>query len=206
MAGQVWRFGSTTSLVGSTTPLVGALALALLLLAAAAPAARAQEPPPPPERSLSRERGREAPPDADGPRRGRRGARGELLRSLGLTPEQRQRLREIRRQSEPEVRALNRRVGLARRALNEAVYAETLDERMVEERAGELAAAQAALVRLRALNEVRVRQVLTPEQLRTFRELRRQAVVEMQGHRTHDDSAPPERREGFGHPRRRGRP
>lgn len=110
---------------------------------------------------------------ARGGRAGR--ANVNLLMRLNLTPEQFRQLREIRRQSEPELRALGRRLHLARRALDEAVYADAVAEANVEERAREVAAAQAALVRLRALTELRVRRVLTPEQLQSFRELRQQA-------------------------------
>jgi len=106
----------------------------------------------------------------------RRRAERALLRRLNLTPEQRASLREIRRQSEPEARALARRLNQARRALDEAVYSDETDEAAVERRARELAEAQAAVVRLRALTELRVRRVLTPEQLQTFRALRREAL------------------------------
>lgn len=128
--------------------------------------ARAQEPSAPPNESEA------APP------RQRRRAERALLARLNLTPEQRLRLREIRRQSEPEARALARRMNLARRALDEAVYSEETDEAAVEQRARELADAQAAVVRLRALTELRVRRVLTPEQLQTFRALRREALLQ----------------------------
>lgn len=108
--------------------------------------------------------------------RQRRRAERALLARLNLTPEQRARLREIRRQSEPEARALTRRLNQARRALDEAIYSEETDEAAVEQRAREMADAQAAVVRLRALTELRVRRVLTPEQLQTFRALRREAL------------------------------
>ncbi|HEX8499580.1 MAG TPA: Spy/CpxP family protein refolding chaperone [Pyrinomonadaceae bacterium] len=107
-------------------------------------------------------------------RPGRPGA-APLMRRLNLTPEQRQRLQEIRTQGEPEARELTRRVRLARRALDEAIYSDAAEESLVEQRARELAAAQAAAVRHRAATELKVRRVLTPEQLQTFRELRRQA-------------------------------
>ena len=100
---------------------------------------------------------------------------GNLMQRLSLTPEQRLRLREIRKQGEPETRELARRVRQARRALDEAVYADTADEALVEQRARELSAAQGALVRQRASTELKVRGVLTPEQLRAFRQLRREA-------------------------------
>ena len=103
-------------------------------------------------------------------------ARGlNLMQRLNLTREQRQQLREIRRQSEPEVRAQTRRVRLARRALDEAIYADAIDDTLIEQRSRELAAAQSALIRLRATTELKVRRVLTDEQLRLFVKLRRQA-------------------------------
>ena len=98
-----------------------------------------------------------------------------LMQRLNLTPEQRQRLREIRQQSEPELRDLARRVRLARRALDEAVYADAADEALVEQRSRELAVLQNLLTHTRALTEMKVRRVLTDEQLRLFRNLRRQA-------------------------------
>jgi len=99
-----------------------------------------------------------------------------LVRRLNLTQEQRAQLREIRSQGEPEARELQRRVRLARRALDEAIYGEAADESLVEQRARELAAAQAALIRHRAATELKVRRVLSAEQLRAFRALRRQAA------------------------------
>jgi Spy/CpxP family protein refolding chaperone len=98
-----------------------------------------------------------------------------LMQRLNLTLEQRQQLREIRRQSEPEVRAQTRRVRLARRALDDAIYADSVDDALVEQRSRELSAAQSTLVRLRAATELKVRRVLTDEQLRLFRNLRQQA-------------------------------
>ena len=98
-----------------------------------------------------------------------------LMQRLNLTREQRQRLREIRQQSEPELRDLARRVRLARRALDEAVYADAADEALVEQRSRELAVLQNLLTHTRAVTEMKVRRVLTDEQLRLFRNLRRQA-------------------------------
>src|SRR5215212_9807376 len=103
-------------------------------------------------------------------------ARGlNLMQRLNLSREQRQQLREIRRQSEEEVRAHTRRVRLARRALDEAIYADPVDDALVEQRSRELSAAQSALISLRASTELKVRRVLTDEQLRLFRDLRQQA-------------------------------
>jgi Spy/CpxP family protein refolding chaperone len=147
--------------------------LALLLFVP--PAARAQEGPPPPG----------AP---QGPPPGRPGD-GGLLMKLNLTPEQRQRLRQIRRQSEPEARSLGRRLREAHRALDEAVYSDDVDESIVEQRTRELSEAQAALVRLRAQTELRVRRILTPEQLQTFRALRQEALRQRLLQRRRDPEA-----------------
>lgn len=136
------------------------LALALLLPRATAHAQDEAQPP---------------SPGAGGARQTLRQRGGNLVRRLSLTPEQRRQLRQIRRQGEPETRELTRRVRLARRALDEAIYSDAVDESLVDRRARELSAAQALLVRQRATTELRVRRILTPEQLKTFRELRRQA-------------------------------
>jgi Spy/CpxP family protein refolding chaperone len=142
------------------------LLLPLLLLSAAAPSARAQ--------------GQDARPDdsqegeALPQQRPRRGGANLLLR-LNLTPEQLAQLREIRGQSVPQERALLRRLNAARRALDEAIYADEVSDALVEERTAELSQALTALARLRAQTELRVRRVLTAEQLRSFRDLRQRA-------------------------------
>ena len=103
-----------------------------------------------------------------------------LMQRLNLSREQRQRLREIRQQSDPELRAHTRRVRLARRALDEAIYADTVDDAVVEQRSRELATAQSELIRLRAATELRVRRILTDEQLQLFRTLRQEAQQRLQ--------------------------
>jgi Spy/CpxP family protein refolding chaperone len=106
-------------------------------------------------------------------RRGGAGAAG-LFRALNLTPEQRAQIAAIRRETEPQGRLLGARLRQARRALDEAIYSANPDEGVVEERTRELAAAQAAVMRLRTLTELKIRRVLSPEQLNTFRRLQRQ--------------------------------
>jgi Spy/CpxP family protein refolding chaperone len=138
------------------------LVLALLLLLACLPKARAQE--------------QDAQPAQQGDVRQQGVGRGNnLMQQLNLTPEQRVQLREIRRQDEPETRAITRRVRLARRALDEAIYSDASNEALIEQRTRELSDAQAALLRLRAATELKVRRILTPEQLQSFRNLRLEA-------------------------------
>jgi Spy/CpxP family protein refolding chaperone len=98
------------------------------------------------------------------------------MRALNLTPEQRAEIARIRRETEQQSRAVGQRIRRARRALEEAIYAPAVDEGAVEERARAVAAAEAERVRLRAQTELRIRRLLTPEQLGVFRELRQRAV------------------------------
>lgn len=151
------------------------LALLLFPLSATAAAQEQEEAEPPPQQAT--------------PRRPAPGI--NLMQQLNLSREQRQQLREIRRQSEAELRAHTRRVRLARRALDEAIYADAVDEALVEQRARELSAAQTALVRLRSTTELKVRRVLTDEQLRLFRDLRRQAQRRQMLQRRLNRNAPP---------------
>lgn len=98
------------------------------------------------------------------------GAAG-LLRALNLTPAQRQQIKAIRRDIEPQGRLLGLRLLQARRALDEAIYADNPDDRVIEERVRELGAAQSAVIRMRALTELKIRRVLSNEQLSAFRRL-----------------------------------
>jgi Spy/CpxP family protein refolding chaperone len=65
------------------------------------------------------------------------------------------------------------RLQQARRALDEAIYADNPDERVIEERVREVGAAQAAVVRLRTFTELKIRRILSAEQLDAFRRLQR---------------------------------
>src|SRR5947209_19004510 len=98
-----------------------------------------------------------------------------VLGQLNLSSEQVGQMRAIQGESVPQAKILNQRLNRARRALDEAIYSDTVDEALIEQRARDVAEAQAALVRLRAQTELRVRRVLTPEQLQTFRQMRQQA-------------------------------
>ena len=104
-----------------------------------------------------------------------RPAGDDPIRELNLTPEQRERIRVIRQQLQAERATINQRLGDANQALEEALDADNPDESMIEQRLRDVAAAQASAMRMRVLSEVRIRRVLTPEQLTTLRILRQQA-------------------------------
>jgi Spy/CpxP family protein refolding chaperone len=97
------------------------------------------------------------------------------IAQLNLSPEQRQRIRAIREQSKEERAAINRRLREATIALDQAVDADVPNEALIEQRAREAGEAQAAFIRLKALTELRVRRVFTPEQIAMLRQLRAQS-------------------------------
>ena len=97
------------------------------------------------------------------------------IRELNLSPEQRERIRAIREQLQGERATINQRLRETNRALIETLDADNPDESVVEQRLRDVAAAQAAAMRMRVLSEVRIRRVLTPEQLITLRTLRQNA-------------------------------
>ncbi|HEY0079903.1 MAG TPA: periplasmic heavy metal sensor [Pyrinomonadaceae bacterium] len=131
---------------------------------------------------------------------GRRERDARLLERLGLSPEQRAQIRAIRQETEAEGRPLMRRLRQARRALDEAVYSESADEATVDARVRELALAQEAFARLRAFTEMKVRRVLTPQQLAIVRDLRRQALQRQLRQRRGDRLPPPNPREADDNP------
>ena len=96
------------------------------------------------------------------------------IEQLRLTPEQRQRIRMIVNQTKEERQLANFKVRQANIALDQALDAEPIDEALVEQRVGELAAAQAVQLRMRIQMEMRIRRELNPEQLATLRRLRLQ--------------------------------
>jgi Spy/CpxP family protein refolding chaperone len=96
------------------------------------------------------------------------------IQQLNLTPEQRQRIRVLGEQTREERQLTNRRLREANIALDQAVDAQPIDENLVEQRVNELAAAQAAQIRMRIHMELRIRRLLNPEQLATLRRLRLQ--------------------------------
>jgi len=96
------------------------------------------------------------------------------IEQLGLSPQQRQAIRQIVNENKDERQMTNRRVREANVALDQALDAEPSDENLIEQRINELASAQAAQLRMRIHTEMRIRRVLRPEQIATLRRLRLQ--------------------------------
>jgi len=98
----------------------------------------------------------------------------DSINQLRLTPEQRQRIRTIFEENKTERQTTNRRLREANLALNQALDAEQADETVIDQRVNDLAAAQAAQIRMRIQIELKIRRELTPEQISTWRRLRLQ--------------------------------
>jgi Spy/CpxP family protein refolding chaperone len=107
----------------------------------------------------------------------------DQIEQLGLTPDQRQRIRLIFEQQKEERQATTRRIREANIALNQALDAEQIDESLIDQRINDLSAAQAAQMRLRIRTELRIRRELRPEQLAILRRLRLRARAVMGGQR-----------------------
>lgn len=102
-----------------------------------------------------------------------------LMQAIGLTPEQHQRMQEIRRSHEDEAITAGRRLRQARQSLDRAIMSEPYNEAAVRQATEELAAAQADKIRLESRIRAQVRGVLTPDQVMRFHQLERQMRREM---------------------------
>jgi Spy/CpxP family protein refolding chaperone len=98
--------------------------------------------------------------------------RGNVLRQLGLSREQIQQIRRMNMARKPIMDAAQRRFREANRALDEAIYADNVNETEIQARLKELQLAQADVAMIRFTSELAIRKVLTPDQLVRFRDLR----------------------------------
>ncbi len=110
--------------------------------------------------------------------------------ALNLTPDQIQKWRAINAELKDQQQAANQRLGLARRALAEAIESPSSNEELIKQRAKDVSEAQAATTQLQALKESRILQTLSPEQRVKLKEIRKhnQEVI-----RAHNEAL---RREG----------
>ena len=107
-------------------------------------------------------------PDANQPQ----DVRANLLRQLGLSREQIQQLRRINTERRPHMDNAQARLRQTTRALDEAIYADQIVEGDIQARMKEMQLAQAEVIKIRSLNELAIRRILTPEQLVRFRNMR----------------------------------
>jgi Spy/CpxP family protein refolding chaperone len=158
--------------------------LLLFALLAFSATASAQDGPPPEGDRMPPPRDMQGPPRdmQQGPPR-QEDDRGELLRQLNLSQDQFKTIRKLLGDNGPQVRAAQRDFREAQEALDEAIYADTVDEVLVQSLTKRSSDAQAALMKLRAVNEFAIRRVLTPDQVTKFRELRKQQMLKREEER-----------------------
>ncbi len=95
-----------------------------------------------------------------------------LIRALNLTPDQLGRIRAMQREFGPGLVAAQRIVRQRRVALEDAIFNPNSDEATIEQLAKELAQAEGGALMIRTKMQFQIRQILTPEQLKTFNDLR----------------------------------
>lgn len=98
--------------------------------------------------------------------------RQNFLRELGLNREQIQQIRMLNSKRTPLMQEAQKVFREATRNLDQAIYADYIDEKTIQLRLQEVHASQAEMFKIRVMNEFEVRKILTPEQLTKFRELR----------------------------------
>ena len=100
--------------------------------------------------------------------------RPNLLQGLDLSKSQLLEIRRLNQEKKPLMQEAQRNLRSAQQQLDEAIYADNVDENLIQTR---LLAAQKAheeVLKIRANSEIAVRKVLTAEQLIKFRQIRQQ--------------------------------
>lgn len=110
---------------------------------------------------------------ADAPNKAaNRQPRPNLFAELGLSQNQRQQIRRFNDEKKPLARAAQERLRAANRNLDEAIYSNNVNEAEIQTRLRDVQTAHAEVIRIRFVNELAVRKILTAEQLAKFRNLR----------------------------------
>lgn len=94
-----------------------------------------------------------------------------VFEQLNLSEDQREKLRQIRRETGNRLNVLSRLRRAQEDALEEAIHGNAFDPKLVEKRASELAETAGEMIKLQARILAEIRQIMTPEQSIRFREL-----------------------------------
>lgn len=92
------------------------------------------------------------------------------FRQINLSDDQKMKLRNLTRQTGKQIQVLNRLQRAQNEALEEALYSQNFDLKLVEQRAADVANTQGELVKAQARVMAQIRQILRPEQAMRFRE------------------------------------
>lgn len=114
-----------------------------------------------------------------------------LMQAIGLTPGQRMRMQEIRRNHEDEVVGAGRTLRQARQALDRAIMSDPYNEADVVRTTEALATAHGDKVRVDARVRAQVRGVLTSDQVQRFHQLQREMRREMRDQQQNDKEREP---------------
>lgn len=106
--------------------------------------------------------------------------RPNLMAELGLTLDQLEQIKRINQQSKSQMRDAQQRLREANQSLDEAIYADAIDELNIKARLKDAQTAQAEVRKLRSMTELAVRRILTPEQLVKFREVRQRFMQNLE--------------------------
>ncbi|PWT94137.1 MAG: hypothetical protein C5B55_03170 [Blastocatellia bacterium] len=98
------------------------------------------------------------------------------ISQLRLTPEQREKIRAIRLENKDERAAINARVRESNIALEQELDSDNPNEGVIDQRLRDVATAQAASMRMRVMTELKIRRVLSPEQVALWRTIRQQTA------------------------------
>lgn len=123
--------------------------------------------------------------------------RPQLLRELGLKPDQIRQIKMINGENREKMREANLRLREARKNLDAAIYSDYASDELVETVLREFQNAQAQVIKIRTMTELAIRKILTPEQLVRFRELREKFVEFRQNRRELRRGMPPPQKRGF---------
>lgn len=116
----------------------------------------------------------------------------QILRELNLSREQIQQIKRIHEDRREQMQGAQRRLREANRNLDQAIYADSVNETEIESRMKEVVQAQEQVIKIRNMTELAVRKILTAEQLSRFRELREKFIRRMEERRMEDDGPPPD--------------
>lgn len=100
--------------------------------------------------------------------------RPNLMRQLGLTPDQIKQIRQINQERKPQMRQAQEHLREANRNLDQAIYADAANDAEIQTRLKEVQFAHADVIKIKSQTELAVRKVLTLEQLAKFRNVRQQ--------------------------------
>jgi len=110
---------------------------------------------------------------APGNNNGQPNRQNKLAEELGLSTDQVGEIQAIRRRTAQSLRQARQNFQQAKKELDEAIYADSVDEQDLRLKLKRVSEAQAEITRTQALREYAVRKVLQPKQLKRFRELRK---------------------------------